>query len=215
MCLMAELVRPYRGISADARRALRRERLIDATLDLVGIDGIAGVTMKGVSAHAGLTQRYFYESFSSVDELLGVVVDRVLADIDTAVNAAIDASPPDLLERSRATIASLIDALTHDPRRARMYIEAAGSPSLRSRQTAALSANAALVATQMRELGRLQSVADERVQVAALVLVAGAERAIQGWVAGAVTIAHDDLVDEIAQMCVASATALRKSARPQ
>src|SRR5687767_9668516 len=53
-----EVVRPYKGVSADERRALRREQLMEAGLDVLGSEGIAGLTMTEVCARAGLTERY-------------------------------------------------------------------------------------------------------------------------------------------------------------
>jgi AcrR family transcriptional regulator len=206
---MADLVRPYRGVSADERRAQRRERLIDAALDLIGSGGIAEITMKGICARAGLTERYFYESFRNVDELLIAVIDHVLAAVDIAIHDALAEAPRDLRERARAAAGALLAVLTNDPRSGRAYIEAAGTPGLRQRQTTALTANARLVAEQMRELGGLKSVPRERIQLAAVVLVGGAERAIEAWAAGTLKISRGVLIDDIAQLCVAAADALR------
>ena len=59
----AALPRPYRGVSATDRRDQRRQRLIDAGLQLFGTRGIAAVGIVDVCAEAGLTKRYFYENF--------------------------------------------------------------------------------------------------------------------------------------------------------
>lgn len=206
---MADLVRPYRGVSADERRTQRRERLIDAALDLIGSSGIAEITMKRVCSQAGLTERYFYESFHNVEELLIAVVDHVLVAVDVAITGAVDDAPRDLRERARAAAGALLAVLTNDPRCGRTYIEAAGTPALRQRQTDALTANARLVAQQMRELGGLEAVPRERIQLAAVVLAGGAERAIEAWVAGTLNISRGVLIDDIAQLCVAAADALR------
>ena len=79
---MAGVVRPYRGISADERRASRRARLLDAALEEVGERGMAGTTMTAVCARAGLTERYFYESFADRDEMLRAVQLALRQNID-------------------------------------------------------------------------------------------------------------------------------------
>ena len=66
----------YGGRSAEARRIERRLRLLAAAREVWGTDGWAAVTMRGVCGRAGLVDRYFYESFSDRDALLGTVWDQ-------------------------------------------------------------------------------------------------------------------------------------------
>ena len=72
-------VRPrYRGVALDERRTLRRDRLITAAADLYGEHGYRSVTVRMICQRAGLTERYFYESFATSEEIL-VVAARTLA----------------------------------------------------------------------------------------------------------------------------------------
>src|SRR5262245_10972131 len=59
-------VRPYRGIEAAKRLSARRNQLLAAGLDLLGSEehDIAELTVRGVCRRAGLSARYFYESFT-------------------------------------------------------------------------------------------------------------------------------------------------------
>src|ERR1700728_4573782 len=109
---MPQVVRPYRGVSADDRRALRRARLIDAALDVIATEGIANLTMTSVRQLAGLTERYFYESFRDRDELLEGVLEQYLLEMDEAMFSALEAAPRDLYERCRAAAGAMIEALT-------------------------------------------------------------------------------------------------------
>jgi AcrR family transcriptional regulator len=68
------VTRPFRGVSASERRADRRRRLVAAAYELVGRDGAAHLGVGDVCAAAGLTKRYFYESFASLDDLGAAVV---------------------------------------------------------------------------------------------------------------------------------------------
>ena len=83
--------RSYGGVSADDRLAERRRRLLDAGLELFGTNGIAATTIADVCAQAGLTKRYFYESFATIDELAGAVfgevTDRLVQQVAPAIAA--------------------------------------------------------------------------------------------------------------------------------
>lgn len=210
---MTQVVRPYRGVSAEERRSLRRARLIEAALDVLGSEGLARTTMSAVCARAGLTERYFYEAFSGRDELLRALFRGFSAQTDAAVLAAVAAAPADLLERSRAAIGALIGALTDDPRKARAYLEAIGSEALREMHAKAVRAYASLLAREMRELYALDSRRHrEPLRLATLVIVGGVEEAVNAWLEGGLALSRQALVDECAQLCVAAAESVKASA---
>lgn len=83
--------RRYRGASGADRRAERRTRLIEAGLEMFGTKGIAATRVDDVCGQAGLTKRYFYESFDSLDALLDVVLAEVMSGIAAGVAPAIEA----------------------------------------------------------------------------------------------------------------------------
>ncbi len=58
--------RRYAGRDQATRRRARREQLMSAGLDLFAARGYTRVSVKQVCDAAGLTQRYFYESFGTV-----------------------------------------------------------------------------------------------------------------------------------------------------
>jgi len=77
----SSLVRPYRGVAADDRIAARRSALMDAALEVFAADGWAALSARRVCEQAGLTRRYFYESFDDIDALIGAVFDRVADEV--------------------------------------------------------------------------------------------------------------------------------------
>ena len=103
-CVPPPVVRPYRGISAAERRADRRRRLLDGGLDVLAEVGVAGLTMTAVCARAGLTERYFYESFRDRDGLLRALSDQLADEVTEAIRRAIATAPRDLFAVSRAAI---------------------------------------------------------------------------------------------------------------
>jgi len=74
--------------------AERRRKLIDAAIQLYGTQGYHNTTVRGVCAAAHLTERYFYESFASSEELLLTVFDLVVERQFTRIEAAIAATEP-------------------------------------------------------------------------------------------------------------------------
>jgi AcrR family transcriptional regulator len=57
--------RRYSGQSFESRQAERRQKLVQAALDVAGRAGLDGLSVAAICAEAGLTARYFYESFPS------------------------------------------------------------------------------------------------------------------------------------------------------
>ena len=65
--------RSYGGLAMEERVAARRARFVEAGVELFGTQGFRGATVRGICAAAGLTDRYFYESFASLESLLAAV----------------------------------------------------------------------------------------------------------------------------------------------
>ncbi|MET9200552.1 TetR/AcrR family transcriptional regulator [Gordonia sp. NPDC003585] len=128
--------RRYGGADADLRRERRRAELISAGLELFGTHGFRAVSVKRVCDHAGLTQRYFYESFADRSALLaGVYEDCVTFARSQVMEVATPLLPADgggvattdVPVVARATLGAFITALAENPHRARvMLVEVVG-----------------------------------------------------------------------------------------
>ncbi len=207
---MPPLVRPYRGVSAEARRAERRERVLDAALDEIGDVGISGLTMKRVCARAGLTERYFYESFGDRDALLQALHDRVHAAIDLAIAGALADAPAELEPRFRAIAGAVVAVLADDTRVARTYREAAASDALRDRQREATEQYSALLAALIRESHGVTAARDRaRLELLTHVIVSGLIQTIGRWLDGTIALSRADLIDELARLGLAAAEIAR------
>ena len=60
---MKQEKRRYSGQSFEDRQAERRDKLIHAAVQVAGRVGLDGASVAAICAEAGLTARYFYESF--------------------------------------------------------------------------------------------------------------------------------------------------------
>jgi AcrR family transcriptional regulator len=205
-------MRMYGGLSALERQMSRRTRLIEAGLDVLGSRGLSAMTMTEVCARAGLTERYFYESFRNLDELLVAVFDAFSVPTHRAIELALRQAPPDLFERCRAAAGALIDSLTQDPRKARAYVEAIGSTPLRARREATMRAYAEVLADQMRSLSGLGGRHHQAsLRLVTTMLVGGLAEAVGEWLNGALLLSKDELADEASRLCVSAADALSRS----
>ena len=74
-----QVTMPFKGVSADDRRIDRRNRLVGAGFEIAGTEGARALGVGRVCMAAGLTKRYFYESFASLAELQSAVVDHAIS----------------------------------------------------------------------------------------------------------------------------------------
>src|SRR3954453_20418047 len=109
--------RGYGGVSAEDRIAGRRERLLDAGLELFGTRGYGATGVKDICREAGLTDRYFYESFGGSGELFVAVFDRVVEDLFASVADAVVEAGPDPQDQLRSAIGTFVALLAADPRK--------------------------------------------------------------------------------------------------
>jgi AcrR family transcriptional regulator len=201
----AVLSRPYRGVPADDRRAGRRERLLAAGLELLGTEGYAGTTVRGVCGRARLSPRYFYESFDDLEALLVAVFDRLIGDTTEAVLEAVQAAPHDAHEKSRAAIDTFVRDLTDDPRRARVaFVEALGSERLMRTRLRTMRAFSRLLAAQARGFYEPPEEADPLVDLTAAVLVGGMAELLITWLDGSLDVSRDQLVEDLTELFVAT-----------
>jgi AcrR family transcriptional regulator len=198
----------YRGVSAQERTAQRRERLLEAGLELLGTEGAAGTTVRAVCRRAGLTPRFFYESFADLDALLVAVYDAIVAEATTRMLTAMATAGDDRTARARAAIGAFVAALTDDPRHARVACVAAlGSEPLARRRLATMRAVAALLADEARTAYRAGPQAEDLLQVTSHVLVGGLAELLIAWLDGALPMGRDQLVEDYVALFVAAGDA--------
>jgi AcrR family transcriptional regulator len=120
--------RTYGGRSAADRRAERRERLLEAGLDLFGGEGYAAASIEKLCTHAGVSTRNFYEEFTTREDLLITLHVRVIERSFAAVTAAFtDAADLELAARFELAVRAFINTTASDPRWARLaYVEVIG-----------------------------------------------------------------------------------------
>ena len=201
---MTVSTRSYAGKTAGERVAARRARLIDATIGLLAKDGEARTTMTAVCAEAGLTERYFYESFGSRDELLVAALDSVSEELASTALAAIAASSGEPADRVRATIGAVVDLVVAAPDKMHVaVVESNANASMRARRHELLGSFAALVAAEAREIFGDDTWPEPRDHLHGMIFIAGLSELVASWLLGEVELSSTDLVDTASDSLVA------------
>jgi AcrR family transcriptional regulator len=217
---MAEAVeqgeRIWGGTTLDARQAKRRRSLIAAGFDLLGREGAAAVSVRGVTRAAKLSERYFYESFASRDELLLAVHDEVATQARSVIAEAIselgsaedagEAFAVDPLDAAVAGLSAFTDFLDEDPRRGRVLLqEAFGDPLLVKHGVELLPSFAALVVEQIG--ARFDEPDETDAEISGVALAGALTHLYLAWLDGTLKVSRERLVDHAAQLVVAVAQA--------
>ncbi|HMZ12691.1 MAG TPA: TetR/AcrR family transcriptional regulator [Mycobacterium sp.] len=103
----------WSGVPLRDRQVRRRDELIVAGVTLLGGAGGPALTVRAVCREAGLTERYFYESFSDRDEFVRAVYDDVCS---RAMSALMSASTP------REAVEQFVALMVDDPVRGRVLL---------------------------------------------------------------------------------------------
>ncbi|HTZ16174.1 MAG TPA: TetR/AcrR family transcriptional regulator [Mycobacterium sp.] len=191
--------RPYGGVDAADRLATRRAKLLTAGLDLLGADQdeAAELTVRGICRRAGVTARYFYESFADKDEFVGAVFDWVIADLAATTQAAVAAAPPE--EQTRAGMANIVRTIGGDARVGRLLFSAQLANAVLVRKRVESGALFAMLSGRHVE-DALRVPANDRIKAAAHFVVGGVGQTISAWLAGAVRLDPDQLIDQLASL---------------
>jgi AcrR family transcriptional regulator len=198
--------RVYGGISAGERIEARRERLMDAALELMGTEGWSGTSVRAVCRQAGLTPRFFYESFGDLDALAVAVFDDITLRVTAAILESVRDAAAEPAAQARAAIATFVDQLTQDPRRARVaFAEALGSEALARRRLQAMRAMARLIADHGRLAYGAPPQADTLVEITASLLAGGLAELLIAWLDGSIEATRDELVADCAALFMVTA----------
>ncbi|MGK2881433.1 MAG: TetR/AcrR family transcriptional regulator [Mycobacterium sp.] len=103
----------WSGVPIEDRQALRRGELVAAGIDLLGGDAGPALTVRAVCRQAGLTERYFYESFADRDDFVRAAYDDVCQRAMTMLMTA---------ETPRAAVEQFVALMVDDPVRGRVLL---------------------------------------------------------------------------------------------
>lgn len=124
--------RRWRGQEPEDRRAARRAQLIEAGMELMGTEGgAAATTMRATCRQAGLTERYFYESFENREALLLAVLEEVVLGARDVLVSSLATAPEEPAQLVRHVVTAFTTYVAKDRRRGRiMFVESHSVPEL-------------------------------------------------------------------------------------
>ncbi len=190
--------RGYAGLSPQARRAIRRETLLQTALDCFGTQGVGATSITSLCTTSGVAARYFYEEFGSIEGLLLALHDTLMDDCFHTMERALAemlGQPP--LPRTPALLNAYVGWVAADPRRARIFVEVvpfAGEILAHRRDAVQRFAQFIEEATMAMIPDGVQ-VRPQRYSY--LFLVAGVQRTIEEWIADPNPCPPEELVSEL------------------
>jgi AcrR family transcriptional regulator len=192
--------RRYRGSSTDERRAQRREQFLRAAIEVYGQQGYRKATVKAVCEAAGLTERYFYESFSNSEELLVASFRAVTSFLQGELEKAGAKTPGGPVERARTMLNAYYEALKSHPQSARVFlVEISGvSPAVDQALKVSLREFGDLLARTLDPDGEGRA-ADEPLLRAGV--VGGVIHIALSWIASGYAQPLHEVVDAAVRLC--------------
>jgi AcrR family transcriptional regulator len=192
-------------VSAGARVAARRARLLAAGLESFGTQGYLRTTIDQVCVEAGLTKRYFYESFRSCEDLLGALVRSLWVEAAQRGMAAVEAAPAGVDAQIRQGIGAVVDYYTGDPRRGRVaFLEAVGiSDRIEVQRREYVDMFTALLESYAAELLGDLIPPEQTMRLNAGALVGAGSELVTEFLLGAVTSSPAELADYLTALAFA------------
>jgi AcrR family transcriptional regulator len=194
----------YAGKSGQERQAVRREQLVEAGLEVFGTTGYAGSSVKAICDQAGLTERYFYESFKSRDGLLFAVYESVATEVIAEAFAASERAEPTVEDRTRAGIGAFFTLLTNDRRKARVLsFEVVGvNDQLERRRRETIHTFAEYLAQTGLEMYEGDGPPSMDPMLTALSMVGATNELLIEWVLGNIDSPIETVIEHCTQMIV-------------
>lgn len=198
------VVRPFRGVSAADRVRQRRDALLDAGLAALANGTLASVTVDDISARAGLSKRYFYEHFHTRNDLFVALVERLIEQLTAAVATSSQSPGTGMVGRLHNAVVGVMSVLIEDPGNARLFVDTLGGDQLRDtvrrteHEMAVLLIDVTIADLKVTERERI------RLNMGALILVAGAAQAVRDWLDGSIELSRTELIEEIVSLAAAA-----------
>jgi AcrR family transcriptional regulator len=199
-----QVTMPFKGVSAADRRSARRQRLVGAAFAIAGTEGAGALGVGRVCLEAGLTKRYFYESFASLAALQSAVVDHAIAVMSARVDPFRPAGPGG---PPQAWLEAFVGALVDDERLARVLLTETHGGALSPFRHQIIDVAVAGMAPRGAD-----PQADLRARLVAYAQVGTLSELCLAWHEGHLAMERGALVDALADLFVRLAAA--RDARP-
>lgn len=202
--------RTYGGESAQERAARRRRRLLDAGRVRFGTDGYRATTLRGLCREARVADRYFYEEFDRLEDLLLAVYHDCLDRLERAVLEALEGVGPDVAAQAHAGMEAFFACVEADPCLARVvWFEVLGvGPRVDAAYLERTARFGALLLDLVEQRGLGPQVEPDR-RVTVQAVVGGVSQVVQAWVYAGFATPRAELVGPLVRFLLAVAERTR------
>ena len=184
----------WSGVPLEDRQALRRDELVAAGVQLLGEKSGPAVTVRVACRQAGLTERYFYESFADRDEFVRAVYDDVCT---RAMSTLMSATTP------RQAVERFVALMVDDPVRGRVLLLAPAVEPVLVRSGAEWMPNFIdLLQRKLTEIGD-----PVRQKMIATGLIGGLTTLFTAYLDGRLEATREQFIDYCVEMLLSRATA--------
>jgi AcrR family transcriptional regulator len=202
--------RAYGGVSAQERTAARRAALLDAAVTLFGTTGFAATGVKAVCREAGVTDRYFYESFRDRGELFAAAFEHVVEGLLVDVGAAALGAAGSPERQARAAVTTFVTTLAEDPAKARLlFLEVGAAGTDVARQVRATTRRFADLLVGAARPHLAADIPAVRLRMAALSLVGAMGIVVLEWLDGSLDATADEITSYFVDMLLTAGAAGR------
>ena len=201
--------RVYAGESAADRQARRRRQLLDAGLELFGTQGYRASTVRQVCREAAVADRYFYQEFPQLEDLLLAVYDECVGRLMAAASAAIDPAEQDVEAIARAGLGAFLEVVESDRRLARVvWFEVLGvTPRVERAYLSWMDDFGRLVLDLMAARDRVPEQDQASLDVLSAAVVGGISHAVVTWVSRDLVPSREEVVEVLARLLAGAADA--------
>lgn len=141
--------RSWAGVDLAERQRIRRDDLLHVGVDLLGAVKGPAVNVRAVCRAAGLTERYFYESFTDRDQYVLEVYEHVAGAARDALIAAVAAAGSET-DIARAAVTAFVELIVDRPAMGRVLLIApTAEPGIGARGIELVPGFAALIEAQL------------------------------------------------------------------
>jgi len=197
------MARVYAGKTAEARSSERRRRFLDAGVKVIGERGLADATVRGVCEAAGLSTRFFYESFDDLEQLALAVYHECVASAADSLFPAIASAGATQREKADTAMRLLVGYLDEEPERARIvFIESLGIGALSASRRQTTRLLTAFVMSIAQDVYPLSEV-DPGLQVAATLVAGGVAELLASLLDGSLDLPRAEVIRHGADLLVA------------
>lgn len=190
--------RVYRKTNAEDRVLERRDRLLNAALQLFATSGYAQTTIEMLCSEAKVTTRHFYQVFKSREELLLALYNQMMEELQNCLLTAMQAEQPNLQEKMHGVIQALVNHYLSDTRRAQVgVLEVVGaSPKIEKRRREVIHAIAIHLESFMNGLAEQDQLPKRNYHWLAVAMVGGINELMAEWLMNP-SLSLEQLAEEI------------------